>query len=399
MHDKIKFKSITYRNTPNLTTACAMLHELAGKTITCTPRKIDKPLVLYGAGKLGRMAKEYLSRINIPILFVVDREPGLYKNDPFWSGIEIVAPEAVDKSYKKTSILAVSICTTPYTNLSATLSVQGWNDVVPFYDIAEAYRDVHPLSNGWFTGVLKEEDVIDIERVIRRWDDDISRAHHLQFLAWHSVREEWFFDTAPVTINDRYFIPQILSVLNDHETFLDVGAHHGDVTIKFLEQVDHHFKAIWVIEPDSDNIFILRKQFNERQLVGSINNINVLTCAVGESSGKRSFFEGLGYASQFCEFGPIMVNVKTIDELNITPTFIKVHLEGEELNALKGAISTIKNNRPIIAATSYHNHLGIWKFPGWLMNQLTDYTFLLRLHSWCGTGLVIYAIPKERLTN
>ena len=29
--------------------------------------------------------------------------------------------------------------------------------------------------------------------VLARWDDDVSRAHHLQFLAWRRLREEWIF--------------------------------------------------------------------------------------------------------------------------------------------------------------------------------------------------------------
>ena len=76
---------------------------------------------------------------------------------------------------------------------------------------------------------------------------------------------------------------------------------------------------------------------------------------------------------------------------------MKLHLEGGELAALKGGIQTIRRSRPIIAATTYHNSLGLWEFPQWIMHNLMDYRFYLRLHGWCGTGLVIYAIPLERI--
>jgi hypothetical protein len=91
-----------------------------------------------------------------------------------------------------------------------------------------------------------------------------------------------------------------------------------------------------------------------------------------------------------------MVEVKTIDELNIEPTFIKMHLEGEDYNAFKGGNKTIQNSRPIIAATTYHNRLGIWQFPELLMETLSNYMYFMRQHSWCDTGSVLYAIPKER---
>jgi FkbM family methyltransferase len=396
MYNKILFTSAETPHALDPSKASELLATLLSKPFTGTPRRVDKPLVLYGAGNLGRMAKDYLARLKIPISLVIDQNPDLCKLDPFWEGIDIVAPKDVAAANKKTSLLAVSVCTIPYSDLFAVLIGHGWEDVVPFYDIAQEYRNAHPLNNGWFTGVLSEQDIYGIERVIRRWDDDISRAHHLQFMAWHSFREDWVFEGAPVTTHNRYFIPEVRAVLHDHETFLDVGAHHGEVTIKFLETVDHQFKAIWVIEPDIINLRDLYAEFNFKLIGEDVNKINVLTCAVGETSGRQGFFEGIDYSSQFSELGQCEIEVKTIDDFGLSPTFIKFHLEGHELSALKGSLRTIKDHRPIIAATTYHNYLGLWQVPVWLMANLSDYTFLLRLHSWCGTGSVIYAIPIER---
>ena len=75
-----------------------------------------------------------------------------------------------------------------------------------------------------------------------------------------------------------------------------------------------------------------------------------------------------------------------LDELGLSPTFIKLHLEGAELAALKGARQTLLDHRPIVAATVYHNDDGIWKTAEWLMRTLPDYRFFFRNHSWCGTG-------------
>ena len=43
------------------------------------------------------------------------------------------------------------------------------------------------------------------------------------------------------------------------------------------------------------------------------------------------------------KFGKLRVS-RSIDSLNISPNIIKYHLEGEELNALKGSVNTIKKN-------------------------------------------------------
>ena len=108
------------------------------------------------------------------------------------------------------------------------------------------------------------------------------------------------------------------------------------------------------------------------------------------------FHDGLDYASQLSDTGRMRVTTRPLDALGLSPSFIKLHLEGAELAALKGARQTLLSSRPVVAATVYHNADGIWRTPLWLMETLPDYQFLFRAHSWCGTGAVIYAIPDER---
>jgi len=94
--------------------------------------------------------------------------------------------------------------------------------------------------------------------------------------------------------------------------------------------------------------------------------------------------------------GHVRVAVRPLDGIRLTPTFVKLHLEGAELLALAGARETLLSSRPIIATTVYHNADGIWRTALWLMETLPDYRFMFRLDSWCGTGALIYAIPNER---
>ena len=94
--------------------------------------------------------------------------------------------------------------------------------------------------------------------------------------------------------------------------------------------------------------------------------------------------------------GRMRVVRRRLDALNLDPTVIKLHLEGAELPALKGARDTLLRRRPIVLATVYHNDDGVWRTAQWLMETLPDYRMLFRTHSWCGTGAVIYAIPNER---
>jgi FkbM family methyltransferase len=388
--------SIIFNKCPDKVMASNILRDIASRDAASPPDIIGKDLVLYGAGNLGRMAKDYLNHIGVPFRYVVDANSCSYIDDPAWIGTTIIAPGDVSKSDKESAVLAVCISTIPYAPLFQSLSAQGWQDIIPFYDITESYCDRHPLSNGWFADSLSDEDITSIIDVLNRWDDDVSRAHHLQFIAWRYLREEWVFDGAPVTIDDRYFIPQVKFLLKDKETFFDIGAHHGEVSIKFSELMSGKFNEILAVEPDSTNLEILTRNLRSYFQDNFPKKIHILDYVIGDLAVTGNFFTGLDYASQISGICSRAVQIQTLDEMKIPPTFIKLHIEGSELAAIKGGLKTIRNFEPIIAATAYHNRLGLWEFPFWLMNNIDNYRFMLRLHGWCGTGLVVYAIPSRK---
>ena len=219
-------------------------------------------------------------------------------------------------------------------------------------------------------------------------------AHHLQFLAWRRLREEWTFAPAPIPECDRFFIPEIISALRDDEILLDGGAHHGVVVEAFLRHTKGSFQRIVAIEPDLINR--ARLDENLQKLIPGDPRATIDDYALSETEGETLFHSGLDYASQISRTGCTNIGTRRIDGLGLSPTFIKLHLEGAELAALKGARQTLLKNRPIVAATIYHNDDGIWKTADWLMQTLRGYRFLFRNHSCCGTGAVIYAIPNER---
>ena len=192
----------------------------------------------------------------------------------------------------------------------------------------------------------------------------------------------------------RFFIPEVTGVLHDNEIFLDAGAHHGGVTENLLAQTKGAFRQIVAVEPDPLNRAALEDRLQRR--LPDDPRVTVHDCALAEGEGEALFYDGADYASQLSQIGRLSVRTRPLDALGLSPTFVKLHLEGGELAALQGARATLLAHRPIIAATVYHNADGIWKTPLWLMQTLPDYRFLFRAHSWCGTGAVVYAIPKER---
>ena len=358
----------TFKELPDPAMASALLETLVSGTCY-PPIKTDLPLVLYGRGNLGKMAQEYLKFI----------------------GHKSAQTIEYDETADPNSCVAVCIVTAPYVPIEQKLLGRGFKSVLPFYDFTENFKHLHPLSNGWFADPLVDKDKI--IKVLSTWGDDISRAHHLQFIAWRRLRQEWTFETAfPLPKKQQFFIPEITKVLHDNEVFVDAGAHQGDTTLEFSRVTRGKFAFVVAYEPDLQN----KRGFNKK--VPHNPRIQLIPYALHEKTGVAKFHSGLDLASQISETGKDYVATQALDSYHLPATFIKLHLEGAELAALKGAKQTLVEKRPIIAATICHNADGLWKTPLWLMDLLENYRFLFRLHHWCGSGAIIYAIPNERVT-
>lgn len=384
-----------FATAPSSAEACVLLSEIAAAESAAHALRPNQPLALYGAGDLGRLARDHLRYLDIPIAAVIDRNAEAISADPGWAGIPVLHPDAVDPAFKREAMLAVSIATSPFSPLQASLRAAGWANVVPYYDIAESFRDRHPLSNGWIADPFTEADTTALEEVLSGWADDRSRAHHLQFLAWRRLRQEWTFGDAPVTVGDRFFIPEVLAAMTDEEHYIDAGAHYGLVGRRFIGERQGRFRALTAIEPDQKSLHTLRQTLATLPADQSAK-CGLLDAVLDDASQIRSFHAGLGYASQIAATGETRHQTATIDSLGLAPTILKLHLEGHELPALRGATATLATHRPIVMATVYHNADGLYATARWLMHTLTRHRFLFRLHSWCGTGAVIYAIPEER---
>jgi FkbM family methyltransferase len=385
-------KTRLFDSPPDVLQSLDLLDQLADRLCPFGPVAADRPLALYGAGNLGRLARAFLRAIGRDFIMAIDRNAARLTDDPFWSGVRVVHPDDVTPADKRGMRVAISVVTSPYVPLEAALHDAGFGDVAPFYDIAESFRELHPLSNGWFSPPLTGFELAEAKDVLARWGDSVSRAHHLQFIAWRRLREEWIFPGASITTDDRYFIPEIMALLHGSERLLDAGAHHGSVIQAFLQRLGS-LDRIVAVEPDDVNRAVLKQTLSGVPR----DRVAVYDCALAERDGVGRFHEGLDYASQLAPTGTREVVTRRIDALGVEPTYIKLHLEGAELAALKGARETLVRARPLIAATVYHNADGISATASWLMRTLPDYRFLFRLHGWCGTGAVVYAIPAERV--
>ena len=191
-----------------------------------------------------------------------------------------------------------------------------------------------------------------------------------------------------------YFPPELCS-LTDAEVFVDCGAYDGDSIRSFLDQPIKAFKRIYGFEPDPSNFRKLEEQVS---LCTERESIMLQCAAVGDHAGTVTF-SGDGNEASSVGNGDMVVNCVTLDEVfsGTEPTYIKIDIEGAELDALNGARAVIERCSPVLAVCAYHQQDHLWKIPLLIQSMNPHYSFFLRPYLVEGWDLVCYAIPKSRL--
>ena len=95
--------------------------------------------------------------------------------------------------------------------------------------------------------------------------------------------------------------------------------------------------------------------------------------------------------SKICADGNVSIQLDTIDHICPDATFIKMDIEGGEVDALLGGAKTIIKNKPKLAICIYHNASHLWEVALCVKKFVPEYRIFLRQHQVFSTELVLYA--------
>ncbi len=136
------------------------------------PRKVNKPLVLYGYRSLGRLAEEVMGKLKIPIKLIVDQTNHIF----------------VKNKYKY--LLAVCVASESYWSIYNSLTAAGWTDICSVYDIFNAYPE-YGVGNGWVAWPMTDEDDDNTYGIMGKWSDEYSQRHYAAFMDWRISHMEF----------------------------------------------------------------------------------------------------------------------------------------------------------------------------------------------------------------
>lgn len=172
------------------------------------------------------------------------------------------------------------------------------------------------------------------------------------------------FESAEINFVQKY--------LKQGMTALDIGAHHGLYTLLASKRVGPSGK-VFAFEPSPRE----RRQLVRNVRVNFCSNVHIEPCALGKETARDNLYivEGgedgcnsLRPPAVQSETRPVQVEIVTLDaiasRLGMTKIdFIKLDVEGAELDVLKGALEVLQTNpRPVLLVEVYDIRTQPWGY-------------------------------------
>lgn len=235
---------------------------------------------------------------------------------------------------------------------------------LPLFDEEET------VSTAW---LAKHEQ--ELQTVYARLADDASREVFSDTLNYKlSGKVEYLFHCATERQEDL----RELFTFGENEVYMDLGAYNGDTVQEFLQLTGGKYQYIIAVEPDRRNCRKLAA------MAESLGNITVQQCGVWNVPGELGFSDSGGRQSTFLAVQKQTVPVNSIDNLaqDLPVSYIKMDVEGAEVQALTGGRQVITGQQPKLFVAAYHYDMDLFRLPLLLWQLVPEYKIYLRKHPY-----------------
>lgn len=187
-----------------------------------------------------------------------------------------------------------------------------------------------------------------------------------------------------------------------NDIVLDCGACWGETTLYFAHEVGKDGK-VYAFEFVPANLEIFHHNINHNLQLK--NCIELVSHPVWNVSDDILTFSDFGPGSNVNQSNNEQDKAQTCKTISIDDfvasqnikkiDFIKMDIEGSEINALNGAINTIKTFKPKLAISAYHKEDDLITIPKFINDLGLDYKFYLGHHTIHFWETVLYAVPAN----
>jgi FkbM family methyltransferase len=347
-------------------------------------------IVIFGAGRLGRSVLQGLSGTDLEPIAFADNNPRAWGT--MADGLPVLSPRDAADKHSQDAVFVVAIWHPSRSQLMSALLDQLRTlgcSAVAFPLLFWRHPSIFLPYFFWDMPENLLQQGNDIAAAFELLHDDSSRQ---SFAAQLHLRLRADFDCIGTPFAGDQYFPGLFS-LNPDERFVDCGSYTGDTIQSFISQTDNCFRKVIAFEADPAVMPGLQT------FVNSIGTRAVLhNAAVGAHNGVVRFAgDGIGGGCITAASGIEVPCVRLDDALaREHVSFIKMDIEGAELQALEGAHHVIWRDRPVLAVCGYHKPDHLWRVLVSLKSLAPDSALFLRSHCADGLDAVCYAVPPER---
>ena len=160
---------------------------------------------------------------------------------------------------------------------------------------------------------------------------------------------------------------------------IDAGAFIGDSSLLFAKMTKG---TVYAWEAIGENCEYIRKTIQ----LNKLNNVEIVNKAIGSKSGEASIGKNknlnwstmVPYATRKYD-NENFVEMQSIDEFveetKVNVSLIKLHVEGMESEAIKGAVKTLKTQKPALIIHIHHTPTDFWEIKPFIENLDVGYRF------------------------
>lgn len=355
-----------------------------------------RPILIYGAGNYGQIICRLLFDNEVSENLVIGFLDAACVEDATLLGLPVKRPEdiSIPESLRLKAVVIISI----YCSIEEQLAIKeklyglGYQNVRTCYEIAISFHTVNDPSTRISKTDFLTKNLDNILRASKIWDDQRSLETYVNHFVGYAKGDIDCFLCE--TDHKQYFAPLPIPD-NGYSNFIDCGAFDGD-TIRELYKHCGKVENIFLFEPCVENLDLLQNYVTTNQS-NLADHVVLFPCGVWDKIEQLRFASESAAASSISAEGDTLIQGVAIDEVlfGFDPTFIKMDVEGAELQALFGAATTIKRCTPTLAISVYHSLSHFWEIPELIKNLNPEYRFHLRTYGASGFETVMYAVAAH----
>lgn len=251
-----------------------------------------------------------------------------------------------------------------------------------------------------------------IVKVAENLNDDYSKKIYMECVCRRIMGATSGYNDLKLREYQQYIFGPMFQDVKNGEIVIDCGGYVGDSVEKFVRAFGNKISKIYSFECFEENVQKISEVAEKLAEEGWNGEVVVEPYAVSDENAEKLFYdigkaEGgflpdsrltLEFNDKLKPLNSYTIQTRKIDDivkLGEKISLIKMDIEGAEYEALKGAEKIIKEQRPRLAISIYHNPEDYFRIFELIQSFSASYKFAVRHHQNNHLDTVLYAWEEK----